>query len=186
MPPDLFGNIAASSAWMLFCIAPRQIEIVQRTNAPVVPSAPTEPPRDAIRNAGLQSATTKPSHHVIALRSCLSSTSACPIQAPSSLWKRLSYQLVQASQGLSTTAAGHRQYCWQSHATGPRPSRRRRAAVHGAAARPPGGAGDARGTGAPERRADGDRQRDRGRREAADRQLDPAAALPADARPGRT
>src|SRR3954468_24789217 len=82
MPPALFGNIAASSAWMLFCIPSRQIEIVQRTNAPVVPSAPTDPPRDAIRNAGLQSATTKPSHHVIALRSCLSSTSACPIQAP--------------------------------------------------------------------------------------------------------
>src|SRR3954464_7646634 len=90
MPPDLFGNIAASSAWMLFCIAPRQIEIVHRTNAPVVPSAPTDPPRDAIRKAGLQSATTKPSHHVIALRSCLSSTSACAIQAPwIRLWDRL-------------------------------------------------------------------------------------------------
>src|SRR4051794_9000427 len=82
MPPDLFGNIAASSAWMLFCMAPRQIEIVHRTKAPVVPRAPTDPPRDAIRKAGLQSATTKPSHHVIALRSCLSSTSACAIQPP--------------------------------------------------------------------------------------------------------
>src|SRR3954471_7015151 len=82
MPPDLFGNIAASSAWMLFCMAPREIEIVHRTNAPVVPSAPTDPPRDAIRKAGLHSATTKPSHHVIALRSCLSSTSACAIHPP--------------------------------------------------------------------------------------------------------
>src|SRR3954451_5778741 len=97
MPPDLFGNIAASSAWMLFCIAPRQIEIVHSTKAPVVPSAPTEPPRDAIRKAGLHSATTKPSHHVIALRSCLSSTSACAIPSPLSVaHDPIEYQLVQA------------------------------------------------------------------------------------------
>ena len=76
MPPDLFGNIAASSAWMLFCSAPRLIEIVQSTNAPVVPRAPIEPPSAAIRKPGLARATTKPSHHAIALRSCLSSTSA--------------------------------------------------------------------------------------------------------------
>src|SRR3954468_1173463 len=104
MPPDLFGNIAASSAWMLFCMAPREIEIVHSTNAPVVPSAPTDPPSEAIRKAGLHSATTKPSHHVIALRSCLSSTSACAIHAPCfSVSGTGSYQLVQASQRLSTT-----------------------------------------------------------------------------------
>ena len=39
---------------MLFWRAPREIEIVHRTKAPVVPSAPTEPPRDAIRKAGLR------------------------------------------------------------------------------------------------------------------------------------
>src|SRR3954452_24086917 len=82
---------------MLFCIASREIEIVHRTNAPVVPSAPTEPPRDAIRKAGLHSATTKPSHHVIALRSCLSSTSACAIPSPLSVaHSPIEYQLVQA------------------------------------------------------------------------------------------
>src|SRR5688572_11173865 len=75
-PPDLLGNIEASSALMLFCIAPRQIEIVHRTHAPVVPSTPIEPPRPAMRNPGLARATTKPSHQVIALRSCLSSTCA--------------------------------------------------------------------------------------------------------------
>src|SRR4051795_190398 len=99
MPPDLFGNIAASSAWMLFCMAPREIEIVHSTNAPVVPSAPTEPPSEAIRKAGLHSATTKPSHHVIALRSCLSSTSACAICPPDLCCRIGSYQLVQAIQG---------------------------------------------------------------------------------------
>src|ERR671922_2223943 len=50
--------------------------IVHRTNAPVVPSTPIEAPSAAIRNPGFASATTKPSHHVIALSSCLSSTSA--------------------------------------------------------------------------------------------------------------
>src|SRR5829696_506755 len=82
MPPDLFGNIAASSAWMLFCSEPRAIEIVHSTNAPVVPRTPIEPPRAAIRKPGLASATTNPSHHVMALRSCLSSTSACAIDHP--------------------------------------------------------------------------------------------------------
>src|SRR3954469_9892757 len=61
---------------MLFCSAPRQTDTVHRTNAPVVPSAPIDAPRAAIRNPGLASATTKPSHHVIALRSCRSSTTA--------------------------------------------------------------------------------------------------------------
>src|SRR3954469_22246566 len=84
---------------MLFCMAPREIEIVHRTKAPVVPSAPTDPPRDAIRKAGLHSATTKPSHHVIALRSCLSSTSACAMPFPlvDGLRNPTEYQLVQAS-----------------------------------------------------------------------------------------
>src|SRR3954452_24299007 len=76
MPPDLFGNIDASSAWMLFCSAPRQMEIDHSTNAPVVPSAPMEPPRPAMRKAGLQRATTNPSHHVIALSRDCSSTCA--------------------------------------------------------------------------------------------------------------
>src|SRR5215212_4907945 len=84
MPPDFDGNIPASSAWMLFCSAPRVIEIDQSTKAPVVPSAPIEAPSAAIRKPGFASATTKPSHQVIALRSCLSSTSACAID-PSSL-----------------------------------------------------------------------------------------------------
>src|SRR3954465_300044 len=69
----------ASSAWMLFWSAPRQIEIVHNRNAPVVPSAAIEPPSEAIRKPGFASATTKPSHHVMALRSCLSSTSATAI-----------------------------------------------------------------------------------------------------------
>src|SRR3954466_14483288 len=72
----------ASSAWMLFCKAPRQMEIDHSTNAPVVPSTPIEPPSDAIRNPGLASATTNPSHHVIALSSERSSTCA---SAPSRL-----------------------------------------------------------------------------------------------------
>src|SRR6185437_15239832 len=74
--------MAASSAWMLFWSAPRQIEIVHRTNAPVVPSAPIEAPSEAMRNPGLASATTKPSHHVIALRSSRSSTTAVAMQRP--------------------------------------------------------------------------------------------------------
>src|SRR4051794_9807331 len=61
---------------MLFCMAPRQMEIDQSRNAPPVPSAPMEPPRPAIRNAGLASATTNPSHHDIAWRSDRSSTCA--------------------------------------------------------------------------------------------------------------
>src|SRR5215210_1507014 len=85
MPPDLLGNIPASSAWMLFWSAPRVIEIVHRTNAPVVPRAPIEAPSAAIRNPGLARATTKPSHHVIALRSCLSSTSAVAMNRSSLL-----------------------------------------------------------------------------------------------------
>src|SRR3954449_1554991 len=99
MPPDLLGNMPASSAWMLFCSAPRVIEIDHSTNAPVVPSAPIEEPSAAIRNPGLARATTKPSHHVIALRSCLSSTSAVAIQCSSLLeWHsgQWSYQLVHA------------------------------------------------------------------------------------------
>src|SRR3954465_7627344 len=61
---------------MLFCIAPRQMEIDQSRKAPPVPSAPMEPPSPAIRNAGLASATTNPSHHDIAWRSDRSSTCA--------------------------------------------------------------------------------------------------------------
>ena len=64
---------------MLFCSAPMQTNTVQRTNAPVVPSAPIEKQSAAIRNPGLASATTKPSHQVIALSSWRSSTSACAI-----------------------------------------------------------------------------------------------------------
>src|SRR4029453_2382612 len=86
MPPDLLGNIVASSAWMLFCSAPKVIEMVHRTNAPVVPSAPIDDPNAAMRNPGLASATTKPSHQVMALRSCLSSTSAWAIGPPSRAW----------------------------------------------------------------------------------------------------
>src|SRR3954464_9913390 len=82
MPPDLFGNMADSSAWMLFCSAPRVIDTVHSTNAPAVPSAPIEPPRAAIRKPGLARATTKPSHHVIALRSCRSSTTAVATLSP--------------------------------------------------------------------------------------------------------
>ena len=41
-------------------------------------------PSAAMRKPGFASATTKPSHHVIALRSCLSSTSACAISTPRS------------------------------------------------------------------------------------------------------
>src|SRR5215213_7203911 len=85
---------------MLFWSAPRMIEIVQSTNAPVVPRAPIEAPSAAIRNPGLARATTKPSHHVIALRSCLSSTSAVAIDVPLSVWSpepTQSYQLVQTS-----------------------------------------------------------------------------------------
>src|SRR3954467_10791545 len=81
-PPDLFGNMHASSAWMLFCSAPRQIEMVHSRNAPVVPRAPIDRPSDAIRNPGFASATTKPSHHVMALRSCLSSTWAVATASP--------------------------------------------------------------------------------------------------------
>ena len=79
MPPDLLGNIVDSSAWMLFCSAPKVIEMVHRTNAPVVPSAPIDDPSAAMRKPGFASATTKPSHQVMALRSCLSSTSAYAI-----------------------------------------------------------------------------------------------------------
>src|SRR3954451_13572347 len=91
MPPDFDGNIAASSAWMLFCSEPRRIEIVHRTNAPAVPSAPIEPPRAAIRKPGFASATTNPSHHVIALRSCRSSTWATDIDSlrPRPQWTNL-------------------------------------------------------------------------------------------------
>src|SRR3954468_7684652 len=81
-PPDLLGNMHASSAWMLFCRAPRQIEIVHNRNAPVVPSAAIEPPSEAMRNPGLARATTNPSHHVIALRSCRSSTWAVATASP--------------------------------------------------------------------------------------------------------
>src|SRR5215208_2472928 len=72
-------------------------EMVQRTKAPVVPSTPIEAPSAAIRNPGLASATTKPSHQVIALRSCLSSTSACAMDpsSPSSSQRSATYQLVQ-------------------------------------------------------------------------------------------
>src|SRR5215212_5018469 len=83
---------------MLFWSPPRRTEIVHRTNAPVVPRTPIEKPSAAIRNPGLASATTKPSHQVIALRSCLSSTSACAMDpsSPSSSQRPATYQLVQA------------------------------------------------------------------------------------------
>src|ERR687886_1272640 len=81
-PPDLFGNMHASSAWMLFCSAPRQIEIVHSRNAPVVPSAPIDNPSEAMRKPGFARATTNPSHHVMALRSCLSSTWAVATASP--------------------------------------------------------------------------------------------------------
>src|SRR5215217_897379 len=83
---------------MLFWSPPRRTEIVHRTKAPVVPSTPIDAPSAAIRNPGLASATTKPSHQVIALRSCLSSTSACAIKpsSPSSSQPPAAYQLVQA------------------------------------------------------------------------------------------
>src|SRR4051812_11984806 len=157
MPPDLFGNIAASSAWMLFCMAPREIEIVQSTNAPVVPSAPTDPPSEAIRKAGLQSATTKPSHHVIALRSCLSSTSACAIHAPLCL-------LVKRLVPIGTSESGPFYHpprtpsilLAESHATAARPSRGPRCAPGGADSSPPSGARHARGPGPSQRRAHGD------------------------------
>src|SRR3954470_10680581 len=99
MPPDLLGNIAASSAWMLFCNAPRQIEIVQSTKAPVVPSAPMEAPREPMRKPGLASATTKPSHHVIALRSSRSSTTAVAMQRPSRSDTRSMDKVVQWRRG---------------------------------------------------------------------------------------
>src|ERR687894_2367542 len=68
---------------MLFWNAPMRTEIVHRTNAPVVPSAPMDAPRAAMRNPGFANAMTNPSHQVIALRSCLSSTSACAMDPPS-------------------------------------------------------------------------------------------------------
>src|SRR4029453_16306067 len=113
MPPDLFGNMHASSAWMLFCSAPKVIDTVHRTNAPVVPSAPIDEPNAAMRKPGFASATTKPSHHVMALRSCLSSTSAyamgplSPRRLPQKA--QVSYQLVQAGGRSSTTPPGRRQ-----------------------------------------------------------------------------
>jgi hypothetical protein len=69
---------------MLFWSAPMQTETVHRTNAPVVPSAPIDAPSAAIKNPGFASATTNPSHHVIALRSWRSSTWAVAMQTPSS------------------------------------------------------------------------------------------------------
>src|SRR4051795_9670511 len=79
---------------MLFCSAPRRTDTVHRTNAPVVPSAPIEAPSAAITNPGLASSTTKPSHQVIALRSCRSSTTAVAnaFSSPSELcdWTNLS------------------------------------------------------------------------------------------------
>src|SRR5215207_577965 len=89
MPPDLFGNIDASSAWMLYCSAPMQIEIVHSTNAPPVPSAPIEPPSAAIRKPGLARATTKPSHHDIALSRDRSSTCASATPIPPTRWTNL-------------------------------------------------------------------------------------------------
>src|SRR4051812_49926867 len=88
MPPDLLGNIDASSAWMLFCRAPSVMEMDHSTNAPVVPRAPIDPPRPAMRNAGLHRATTNPSHQVIALSSDCSSTCACATHASSSAGTR--------------------------------------------------------------------------------------------------
>src|SRR3954454_21472354 len=99
MPPDLFGNMHASSAWMLFCSAPKVIEIVQRTNAPVVPSAPIDEPNAAMRKPGFASATTKPSHHVMALSSCLSYTSA-PAISPLPIEDRAALLRARGSCGL--------------------------------------------------------------------------------------
>src|SRR6266496_3671722 len=113
MPPDLLGNIVASSAWMLFCSAPKVIDTVQRTNAPVVPSAPIDEPNAAMRKPGFASATTKPSHQVIALRSCLSSTSACAIGpflstgVPQKSTSRTNWY--RTSRRRSTTPFGRRQ-----------------------------------------------------------------------------
>src|SRR5829696_10595999 len=81
-PPDLLGNIDASSAWMLFCSAPRQIEIDHSRNAPPVPSAPIEAPSPASKKPGFARATTKPSHQDIALRRDRSSTRASATRAP--------------------------------------------------------------------------------------------------------
>src|SRR5215213_2946791 len=82
------------------------MEIDHRTKAPVVPSAPIEPPSAAIRKPGFARATTKPSHHVIALRSCLSSTSACAIRTPSlSVVARL-VPIGTRSRRFSTTPLG--------------------------------------------------------------------------------
>src|SRR6185295_5233539 len=112
MPPDLLGNIVDSSAWMLFCSAPKVIETVHSTNAPVVPSAPIDEPSAAMRKPGLARATTKPSHQVMALRSCLSSTwqrpSALPLK-PERSPKTASYQLVHVGRRSSTTPFGRRQ-----------------------------------------------------------------------------
>src|ERR671920_2112355 len=141
-----------------------QTEIVQRTKAPVVPSTPIDAPSAAIRNPGLASATTKPSHQVIALRSCLSSTSACAIDLPLSSWwpqtgnGRTNWY--RPTQGSSTTPLGHPAIgaydsCkGNAHAAGSsrgsdRPSRRADEGTSGPARDAPGSRG-------PERRADGD------------------------------
>src|SRR5919106_4817559 len=72
---------------MLFWSAPSMTETVHSTTAPVVPRTPIEAPSAAIRKPGFASAMTNPSHHVIALRSCLSSTSAFAMP-PLPLWPR--------------------------------------------------------------------------------------------------
>src|SRR5919109_3339547 len=74
---------------MLFCSAPMQTDTVQRTKAPVVPRAPIEAPSAAIRKPGFASATTKPSHQLIALRSCRSSTCADATPSPRIRWTNL-------------------------------------------------------------------------------------------------
>ena len=107
MPPDLFGNIAASSAWMLFCSAPRQIEIVHRTKAPVVPRAPIEPPSAAIRNPGLRERDDEavPPRHRLEELSLLD----LGVRHPASLslgGGSPSYQLVHGAARLSTTPLG--------------------------------------------------------------------------------
>src|SRR5919106_1987472 len=102
---------------------PSTTETVHSTTAPVVPRTPIEAPSAAIRKPGFASAMTKPSHHVIALRSCLSSTSADAIDPPSPQlgFRQLSYQLVQAGLRPSTTAFGRRQLSSGRSALGPGP-----------------------------------------------------------------
>src|SRR5918996_4259655 len=175
---------------MLFWSAPSMTETVHSTTAPVVPRTPIEAPSAAIRKPGFASAMTKPSHHVIALRSCLSSTSAFAMP-PLPLWPRaprpFSYQLVQGLLGVylprATDSVKRRVRCFVA--------RNAQVARSERAHDPPPGAADARPARDPrhafgacrsERRAHGDRQRAGGGRAADHRQ--PAAPAPLPDHPG--